>query len=296
MPKTSKASGKEILVVGDRRRAGVAEAVARHGAFLARVARVLDVDLEDRVDLSKAKADLVLVFGGDGSILHVARRLGKNPIPVLGVNYGRFGYLADVEPGELEQGLTRWLAGEFTIVPRLRLAVTVKRGGKRAEQALALNDVVLARDQAGRMVDLDVRIDGRPALGISGDGLIVATSTGSTAHALSAGGPIVEPTVNALVLVPLAPHSLAHRALVLPAGHVIELRPEAGRHVTSVVVDGRLMGNLKAGDTVEVAGSDSPLHLVHVSTTSFYDALRVKLGWTGRVRDLTSGGHASPPP
>src|SRR6187200_1057735 len=103
MPKTSKASGKEILVVGDRRRAGVAEAVARHGAFLARVARVLDVDLEDRVDLSKAKADLVLVFGGDGSILHVARRLGKNPIPVLGVNYGRFGYLADVEPGELEQ-------------------------------------------------------------------------------------------------------------------------------------------------------------------------------------------------
>jgi len=295
-PQAKPAKQKQVLVVGDRRRAGVLAAVERHRAWLERSVRVLDVDLDDRVDLAEAEADLVLVFGGDGSILHVARRLGRNPLPVLGVNYGRFGYLADVEPDELEQGLTRWLAGEFTIVPRLRLAVTVKRGGKRAEQALALNDVVVARDQAGRMVDLDVRIDGRPALGISGDGLIVATSTGSTAHALSAGGPIVEPTVNALVLVPLAPHSLAHRALVLPAGHVIELRPEAGRHSTSVIVDGRLMGNLKAGDTVEVAGADSPLHLVHVSTTSFYDALRVKLGWTGRVRDLAPGGHASPPP
>jgi len=305
MPSKPRRAAKKILVLGDRRRAGVAEAVKRHAAFLARVAHVLDVDLEDRVDLARAKADLVLVFGGDGSILHVARRLGVNPIPVLGVNYGRFGYLADVEPEELEQGLTRWLAGDFTIVPRLRLAVTVKRAGRPAErgaeQGLALNDVVVARDQAGRMLDVDVRIDGLLALGISGDGLIVATSTGSTAHALSAGGPIVAPTVDALVLVPIAPHSLAHRALVLPATHTLELRPEAGRHATSLVVDGRLTASLKPGDTVEVAGSDSPLHLVHVSKTSFYDALRVKLGWTGRVRPPaystpTQPEGGSPPP
>lgn len=298
MPTRAKPAGKSLLVVGDRRRANVVEAVTRHRTFLEKAARLLDVDLEDRVDLSQAKADLVLVFGGDGSILHVARRLGRNPLPVLGVNYGRFGYLADVEPDELEQAVARWLAGDFTIQRRLRLQVTVKRGGKRggatAAPSLALNDVVIARDQVGRMVDVDVRIDGRLALGISGDGLIVATSTGSTAHALSAGGPIVEPTVDALVLVPIAPHSLAHRALVLPASHRLELRLDATRHPGAVTVDGRQAAPLGPGDVVEVQGSDAPLHLVHVSKTSFYDALREKLGWTGRVR--WQGGNGGGPP
>jgi NAD+ kinase len=287
MPSRRKSAGKSLLVVGDRRRPDVLEAVARHRPFLERSARLLDVDLDDRVDLAKAQADLVLVFGGDGSILHVARRLGRNPLPVLGVNYGRFGYLADVEPAELEQAVERWLAGEFAVERRLRLDVRVRRDGARAaprSESLALNDVVIARDQVGRMVDVDVRIDGRLALGISGDGLIVATSTGSTAHALSAGGPIVEPTVDALVLVPIAPHSLAHRALVLPASHVLELRLDATRHPGAVTVDGRQAAPLGPGDVVEVRGSDAPLHLVHVSKTSFYDALREKLGWTGRVR------------
>ena len=214
---------------------------------------------------------------------------------MLGVNYGRFGYLADVEPDGLEQGLGRWLAGEFVVVPRLRLEVGVRRGRKRSAKGLALNDVVVARDQAGSMVDVDVRIDGRLALGISGDGLIVATPTGSTAHALSAGGPILEPTVNAVVLVPIAPHSLAHRALVLSSDHVIELRPEVGRGTVSLVLDGRPAADLKAGDVVEVRGSRSPLHLVQVSRTTFYDALREKLGWTGRVRPPLLGGEGQAP-
>jgi NAD+ kinase len=277
-------SRRSVLVVGDRRRAGVAEAVRRHRPFLERTVDLLDVDLEDRVDLARAKADLVLVFGGDGSILHVARRLGRNPLPVLGVNYGRFGYLADVEPGELETAVKRWLSGDVRLVERQRLAVRVLRGGKGVDQGLALNDVVIARDQAGRMVDVDVRIDGRLALGVSGDGLIVATATGSTAHALSAGGPLLEPTVRALVLVPIAPHSLAHRALVLAADRRIELRPQAGREPARVVLDGRPGDLLEPGDTVEVKGSPDALTLVHVSKTTFYDALREKLGWTGRVR------------
>lgn len=284
-----------MLVVGDRRRAGVLAAVRRHRAFLARAVRVLDVDLDDRVDLSEAEADLVLVFGGDGSILHVARRLGRNPLPVLGVNYGRFGYLADVEPDELAQGLRRWLAGDFTVVPRSRLSVRVRGAGGAREESLALNDVVVARSQIGRMLDVDVRIDGRPALGISGDGLIVATSTGSTAHALSAGGPIVEPSVDALVLVPIAPHSLAHRAIVLPATHRLTLLPDATRHPASVTVDGHVPEGLGAGDVVEVENAASPLHLVHVSKTSFYDALRTKLGWAGRPRyHGTNGAGADP--
>lgn len=275
---------RRVIVVGDRRRAGVLQAVERHRPLLERSVKVVAVDLDQRVDLARARADLVLVFGGDGSILHVARRLGANPLPVLGVNYGRFGWLADVEPEHLAEGLARWLAGAFSVVPRLRLAVSVRRGRRVVERALALNDVVVARDQVGHMVDVDVRIDGRDALGIAGDGLIVATSTGSTAHALSAGGPIVEPSVEALVLVPIAPHSLAHRALVLPAAHRLELDLAAGRHPGRVTVDGRIGTALKHGDVVEVCDARSPLHLVHVSTTSFYDALRVKLGWAGRPR------------
>jgi NAD+ kinase len=294
---TRKAAAKQVLVVGDRRRAGVLAAVERHRAFLERSVDLVAVDLDDGVDLAREKADLVLVFGGDGSILHVARRLGLNPVPVLGVNYGRFGYLADVEPDELEQGLTRWLSGAFSVVPRLRLAVRVRRAGAVVDEALALNDVVVARDQVGRMVDVDVRVNGRTALGVSGDGLIVATSTGSTAHALSAGGPIVEPSVDALVLVPIAPQSLSYRALVLPATHRLELVLDATRHPGSVTVDGRAGPPLAIGDVVEVEDAKSPLHLVHVSSSSFYDALRVKLGWTGRPRYLApNGGRAGAPP
>lgn len=285
----------KVIVVGDRRRAGVLEAVRRHRPMLQRLVDLLDVDLDDRVDLAQAKADLVLVFGGDGSILHVARRLGTNPLPVLGVNYGRFGYLADVEPDGLEAALGRWLADQFTVVPRLRLAVSVLRRGTRIEQGLALNDVVLARDEAGQMVDVDVHIDGRLAIGITGDGLIVATSSGSTAHALSAGGPILEPTVNALVVVPIAPHSLAHRAVVLSSDHVLALHPGPVGEGAGLVVDGRRTASLEDGDVVEVKGSTSPLYLVHVSSSSFYDALRVKLGWMGRVRGPVPGTEGQAP-
>lgn len=285
----------KVIVLGDRRRAGVLDAVRRQLPMLQRLVDVLEVDLDDRVDLGTAKADLVLVFGGDGSILHVARRLGTNPLPVLGVNYGRFGYLADVEPEELESALGRWLADEFTVVPRLRLAVSVLRGGQRIEQGLALNDVVLARDEAGQMVDVDVHIDGRLAIGITGDGLIVATSSGSTAHALSAGGPILEPTVNALVVVPIAPHSLAHRAVVLSSDRVLALHPGPVGRGAGLVVDGRRTASLQDGDVVEVKGSPSPLYLVHVSASSFYDALRVKLGWMGRVRGPVPGTEGDSP-
>ena len=285
---------KRILVVGDRRRAGVAEGVARHRPWLEERVDLVAVDLDDAVDLAKAQADLVLVFGGDGSILHVARRLGANRIPVLGVNYGRFGYLADVDPNDFEAALTRWLGGTFSMVPRLRLKVRVLRGTRVLDEALALNDVVVARDTVGRMVDVDVRVDGKPALGISGDGLIVATSTGSTAHALSAGGPIVEPSVEAFVLVPIAPHSLAYRALVMPATHKLELVLDGSRSPGSVTVDGRPGLTLEDGDVVEVSDARSPLHLVQVSTDSFYDALRTKLGWTGRPRYGGPGTEARP--
>jgi NAD+ kinase len=284
-----------VLIVGDRRKRGVSEAVARHHAFLDAHLRVIAVDLDEEVDLEAARADLVLVFGGDGSILHVARRLGRNPLPVLGVNYGHFGFLADLEPEELEAGIRRWLAGETVTSARSRLEVRFRSGTHERFRALALNDVVVGRRAVGGMVDVDVGIDGRRAVTYSGDGLIVATATGSTAHALAAGGPLVEPTVPVVALVPIAPHALSARSLVVASDLAIDLSVGRRRGPADVTIDGAAAVPLEAGDVVEVRDAVAPLRLVQAGGRSFYDALRRKLGWRGRPHFERTGAEAGEP-
>jgi NAD+ kinase len=273
---------KRVLVVGDRRRPGVPEGVARHRKFLESRLDLVAVDLEEAVDLAKATADLVLVFGGDGSILRVARRLGTNAIPVLGVNYGQVGFLVDLEEDELEVGVERWLAGEASTSERTRLRVRLLRDGRVRGDSLAFNDAVVGRRDLGRMVDVAVAIDGQPAVSYSGDGLIVATATGSTAHALAAGGPFVEPTVDAVILVPIACHALSTRPLVIRKTHRVELSVRGSRAPGTVSVDGSVPVPLEERDVVEIGDAGAPLTLVHASGRSFYDALRAKLGWSGR--------------
>ena len=271
-----------VLIVGDRRRKGVAEGVALHRPFLEKHLELVGEDLDEGVDLSQAEADLVLVFGGDGSILHVARRLSTNPVPVLGVNYGRFGFLADLAPDQLEEGIRRWLEGDFVVSRRARLKVRFLHEGAVTWDWLALNDVVVGRRDIGRMVDVDVRIDGHMAVSYAGDGLILATPTGSTAHALAAGGPLLDPTVDAVVMVPIAPHSLATRPLVLTGSHRIVLTVRESRAAGQVTVDGAPPVDLGHGDAVEVFDAGAPLSLVRVFGGPFYEALRAKLGWRGR--------------
>jgi NAD+ kinase len=271
-----------VLIVGDRRKQGVLEGVARHRDFLERHLAVRAWDLDESVDLATARVDLVLVFGGDGSILHVARRLGTNPVPVLGVNFGHFGFLADLEPEEIEQGVRRWLDGDAVVSARHRLQVRVLASGREIARTLAFNDVVVGRRVLGGMVDVDVAIGGRRAVTYSGDGLIVATATGSTAHALAAGGPMVEPTANALVLVPMAPHTLSARPLVVPGTEPIQLSMGGRRGAGDVTVDGLVPSALERDHVVDIRDAGAPLKLVHVSGRSFYDLLRVKLGWRGR--------------
>jgi len=275
---------RHVLIVGDRRRAGVAEGVEQHLPFLEAHLAVDGVDLDEAVDLSEVQADLILVFGGDGSILHVSRRLGSNAVPVLGVNYGRFGFLADLAPEELEEGIARWLAGDFITSRRARLRVRLLAEDGSESEWLALNDVVVGRQDVGRMVDVDVHIDGRHAVSYSGDGLILATPTGSTAHALAAGGPLLDPTVDALVMVPIAPHSLATRPVVLMGTHSVELSVRGSRAPGQVTVDGSPPDPLGEGDRVIVQDGRSPLTLVRVFGGPFYEALRTKLGWRGRPR------------
>ena len=278
----STASKPRVLVVGDRRRPGVAEGVARHRAFLERELQIVDIDLDESVDLSTEQADLVLVFGGDGSILHVARRLGANAIPVLGVNYGRFGFLADLDPDGLEAGIQRWLAGDFETHERARLRVVLQRSGDVVREWLALNDVVVGHRDLGRVVDIDVEISGRHAIRFAGDGLIVATPTGSSAHAAAAGGPLLDPTLSGVVIVPIAPHSLSTRPLVLSGRHEIALRVDASRAPAAVTVDGAPSIPLGPDAIIRVVDAGSPIGLVRVSGGPFYETLRSKLGWRGR--------------
>jgi NAD+ kinase len=268
------------LIVGDRRKPGVEAGVARHLPYLERRLDVADVDLDERVDLSAAQADVVLIFGGDGSFLSVARRLGKNPIPVLGVDYGRFGFLAELQEEELESGIEGYLAGKHRLSPRARLRCTIHHGGAKRE-ALALNDVVVGRASLGRMVEVHVRIDGREAIHYAGDGLIVATATGSTAHALAAGGPILDPALDAVLLVPICPHALGNRPLVLPGSSRIDIQARGTRATAAVTVDGEEALELSPDDRIEVEDAHAPLQVVRVSGRSFHDRLRTKLGWAG---------------
>ena len=293
------------LIVGDRRKDGVRDGVNRALPYLKRRLDVVGVDLDERIDLEKAEADLLLAFGGDGSFLYVAHRLGTNPIPVLGVNFGRLGYLAELQPEDLEEGIEAYLAGRYRIWDRTRLHCVHHAGGTVRDAGFALNDVVVGRRVLGRMVEIDVRIDGAEAITVAGDGLIVATASGSTAHALSAGGPLVEPSLDAFVLVPICPHALANRPLLVPDTSRIELHVRPEREGAVVVVDGREPTPVAPDDIVVVTDARAPLRVLSVTGRTYYDVLRKKLGWKGRpnyrgVEDAMGTGaspavHASAP-
>jgi NAD+ kinase len=289
------------LIVGDRRKTGVREGVERALPFLRSRLSVVGIDLDERLDLSRAKADLVLVFGGDGSFLYVANRLQENAIPVLGVNFGRLGWLAEIQPEGLEEGIEAYVAGRFTVSERTRLRCVHRFGRRVRDEGLALNDVVVGRRALGRMVELDVRIDGRGAITVAGDGLIVSTASGSTAHALAAGGPLVTPEMSAVVLVPICPHALGNRPLVLPLASRIEMvlhRDHRGE--AAVVIDGREPRDLEPGEIVEVTDAHAPLRVVSVTGRSYFDLLREKLGWKARPEyrapDPSAEPDASPRP
>jgi NAD+ kinase len=225
------------------------------------------------------KADLVVVLGGDGTLLSVARAVGARPVPILGVNLGTLGFLAEFAPSEEREVLERVLRGDYTTVERMRLDVRALRGGREAFHSHALNDAVIARTDLSRMIDLEAAADGVPVTTYHGDGLIVATPTGSTAYTLSAGGPILMPGSRVFVLTPICPHALAQRPLVLPdaAKLTILVHPrDGGAHLT---VDGQLGLALQDGDRIEIATSEHPALFVASPFRSRFDVLRTKLGW-----------------
>jgi len=224
--------------------------------------------------------DVAIVIGGDGTLLHVARNLAEHDVPVIGVNLGRLGFLTDIPLVDMERDVGRILEGEFQAERRLLLHAEVYRGGRRMLSARALNDVVLTKGELARLIEFETYIGDQFVNSARGDGIIVATPTGSTAYAMSAGGPILHPTLSALVLVPICPHTLSNRPIAISADSTIEIvlvGPTAGR--AYVTFDGQLNYHLEDGDRIRLRRANHTVELLHPLARNHYDVLREKLGW-----------------
>jgi NAD+ kinase len=229
-----------------------------------------------------ASADVVIAFGGDGTLLDAARAVANSAgdAPLLGVNLGHLGFLTEVGRADMTSALEAVLTGRARVETRLMLAGAIRRDGVSSATTLALNDIVITRGALSRMIEMDVTIDGQFVCHVKADGLIVATATGSTAYNLSAGGPIVHPSLDALVLTPIAPHTLTNRPLVLPASAHISLHPVVERRSDLLVTfDGQLGVPLGTGDVVDTACAPRRLRLLHTSSRTHFDMLREKLKW-----------------
>ena len=224
--------------------------------------------------------DLIIAVGGDGTMLHAASLVGESDVPLLGINRGRLGFLADVSPADMLESVDKVLAGNYTRESRLRLRAELTTGDGQVHAALALNDVVLQRRDTGRMLDFETRIGGHYVNSHMGDGLIVATPTGSTAYALSCGGPIIEPLLDAVVVVPICPHTLSDRPLVIPSSQGIEVTLlERDNTNAEVSVDGHTLGELTADDRLMISESERRITLIHPPGYDYYGILRSKLHW-----------------
>jgi NAD+ kinase len=230
-------------------------------------------------------ADLIVAVGGDGTMLHAARMAAIADVPVLGVNRGRLGFLADVGPDQMLQSVDDALAGRCQAERRMLLAAHVVADGV-AVDALALNDVVVAKRETGRMVDVRTWVNGAYVNTHVGDGLIVATPTGSTAYALSCGGPILHPSLDAVVLVPVCPHTLSDRPIVVPAGSVVEIElADRFESRAQVVCDGIVLCDLDPGARLRVERATVGATLLHPPGHDYYRILRSKLHWGRGTRE-----------
>jgi len=229
--------------------------------------------------------DMVVVLGGDGTLLSMADCIaaaGKS-IPILGVNFGSLGFLTEVTLPELYPSLETVLAGKARIEERLMLASTVRRPRETINAYVALNDVVVAKTARSRMIDLSVSVGGEFVTRVKADGIIVATPTGSTAYNLAAGGPIVQPTVDALILTPIAPHTLTNRPLIIPASATVRVQPHMeSRDEVFVTFDGQAGFQLEDGDEISICRAERSLRLIHPSARSYFEVLRQKLKWGER--------------
>lgn len=275
-----------VVIIAAARRAQVTGALKRLEPVIASRADIAAVDLDFTHDFRNGDHDLVIVLGGDGSILQAARQMGEHQLPVLGVNCGQLGFLAALSPDAFLEAWPKVSEGEFAIVEHLMLRTLLIRDGQEIDHQLSLNETAILGGPPYSIMDIDMYVDGLLATTYRCDGLIISTPVGSTAHNLSAGGPILRKDLQAIVVSPISPHTLTHRSVVDSAERVFELTVSNPNASTTVVIDGRVMDQVHAGDRIIVRRASQSFKMISVAGQNDYRTLRDKLGW---------GGNALPP-
>lgn len=284
-----------VLVVGDERKGGSAQAIESFADWLRSRVSDVTVVMDREAPLDGYQADLVLVFGGDGSILGAARRMGRNQMPTLGINLGRLGFLTAFGHEQAAEAVEMALAGELHEERRMMLTCQVVRADGATDPVLCLNDAVLARSAAAGMVTLTAAREDAELATYTGDGVIVATPVGSTAYSLAAGGPLVAPGVDALTITPLASHTLSARSLVVPVDKGLDLivNETGGSDACPLVLDGQVSLDIGVEDRVNLRPADVEFRHLTRGPGSFFEILRDKFGWAvtprQRVRKLRGG-------
>ena len=269
----------KIFVLGDAEREGVREEVERWLPLLRAHAEVLVVDLVQEKQLADVPAaDVALVFGGDGAILRAARQMGYRQAPVLGINLGRLGFLADIHPKEFQECFAHVLKGNYRVTRHLMYECVVENGAA-PQTFLGLNEVVVHTAPPFHLLELALEIDGTPVVRYRGDGLIISTPIGSTAHSLSAGGPVLGQELAAFVITPICPHTLTNRPVVESADktYAIQVGPECENAVVNL--DGQQCLALRAGHRVTIRRAPVVFNLVKMAGRGFFQTLRDKLRW-----------------
>ena len=243
---------------------------------------ILEVAGKGNKLVSPDDVDLVITLGGDGTLLRAARWIDGRDVPILGVNLGRLGFLTSCGSGEIERALKDFVAGNYSAEPRMALSATAMDGaGAVKHEWRALNDVALHKGGFARVVRLKISIDGGTIGTYAADGIVISTPTGSTGYSLSAGGPVVVPTVESIIITPISAHTLAIRPLVIPPGSVVTVEAADSPTELLVTVDGQVGTRLVQNEKMSVRRADKPVRIVRFKGTTFFDRLMMKLGWGG---------------
>lgn len=242
------------------------------------VAQLIGLKKYNEFHRGRTQVDMILVMGGDGTILSVVEKMRKFNTKIFGINTGTLGFMSEISPTQINQTLKRIFAGEFTLDERFMLQVEVKRGNKVVKKLHALNEAVIAQGTLARMIKLGAKVDNRKLTTYRADGLIVATPTGSTAYNLSAGGPILYPSIGGVILTPICPHSFTQKPIIIPESKKIEIEVKSNKRLIHLTVDGQRNYPLIYKDKVKIVRGDV-VKFVRLPTESFFSTLREKLDW-----------------
>ncbi len=276
----------KLILLGDSRKKGVTAAAEDLIPWLEQRATLLAVDLDGKLDLSALEADAVIVLGGDGAVLHTVCRMGTNQMPLLGVNYGRLGFLAEIAPEQARAALDRILAGKSQTSRRLMLECELQRQDKQPLTSLVVNEVVVARKTLSPMTSIRLEIAGEKVASYWGDGLIVATPGGSTAYSLSAGGPILYPEMEAFLVTPLSVHALTIRPIVTPSSVELQFTLEEESAIAAII-DGQTDWRFDVGDKLLIRRAREVFTLLEPKGYNYYHSLYTKLHWGKTAREIS---------